>query len=249
MNEVVGADEDGNIFTRIFNSISKVLSALDPTSDTFFLKSLFEWFNPNSDCFIFNSLFSWLNPASDDFILKNILDWLNPFSENFILYKIINWLNPFSEDFILKDIIDVLNPWSDNFIGKQIVSLFSDLFNSLFIPSEERITSITDTVKSKFAFIDTINSGITTLQSSVENTTGAPTIELSLDSTKYTNSMNVNIIDMSWYAKFKSYGDVIITGFVYVMFLWRLYIRISAIINGSAGAVNDGITIYKEMNK
>ena len=59
-------------------------------------------------------------------------------SDNFILKKIVQGL---------ADILSFLNPNSDKFIGKVIVDLFRDLFNLLFVPSEERVTAITNTVQ------------------------------------------------------------------------------------------------------
>lgn len=44
-------------------------------------------------------------------------------------------------------------------------------------------------------------------------------------------------IDMSWYKPFKPYGDLVITGFVYLFFLWRLFVHLPGIIHGSSGSV------------
>lgn len=44
---------------------------------------------------------------------------------------------------------------------------------------------------------------------------------------------------MTWYTQFKQYGDLILTGFIYAMFFWRIYINLPNIISGVGGAVND----------
>lgn len=160
--------------------------------------------------------------------------------------SILNYLNPFSDDFILKgfgewlaSIVSYLNPFSDNFFGKKLVSLFSDLLQSLFIPSQERLTAIQNTVTSKFDFIESIKIAINSIKDLLNGAGNAPSITLTLKSTKYTNEMNVKVIDMSWYEPYKAYGDLIITGFVYAFFAWRTYIKINSILNGAAGTVEN----------
>lgn len=190
-----------------------------------------------------------LNPST---FLKGVIDnigslinLINPFSEDFALKKLFNWLNPFSDDFILKniitgigDILSYINPFSDNFFGKKIIELLKDALQWLFIPSEERITAITNTVSSKFDFVDTIKYSIESLQNIINNVGNAPKLEISIGSTKYTSEQTVKVIDFSWYAPFKTYGDLIITGFVYIFFLWRIFINLPNIIHGLGGVVD-----------
>lgn len=44
---------------------------------------------------------------------------------------------------------------------------------------------------------------------------------------------------MSWYAPYKAYGDLIITGFVYVFFIWRIFIKLPGIISGTSGVAEN----------
>lgn len=149
-------------------------------------------------------------------------------SDNFILKKIIQGL---------ADILSFLNPNGDHFIGKVIVNLFKDLFNVLFVPSEERVTAITNTVQSKFAFVENIKTAVNSLNDLLNSTGNAPVITVNVGSTKYTGEANIKVIDMSWYAPFKQYGDVVIAGFAYAFFAWRLFLNVTGIINGASGAV------------
>ena len=111
-----------------------------------------------------------------------------------------------------------------------------ELLKSLFVPSEERITSLTSTVSSKFDFVDSIKNAIDSLVDIVNNVGNAPKLNIQLGSTKYTEESTV-AIDFSWYEPFKSYGDLVITGFCYASFLWRLFIKLPGIISGTAGNV------------
>lgn len=157
-----------------------------------------------------------------------MVDWLNPLSDNFILTKIIQGL---------ADILSFLNPNSDKFIGKVIVDLFKDLFNILFVPSEERVTAITNTVQSKFAFVENIKTAVNSLNDLLNSTGNAPVITVNVGKTKYTGETNVKVIDMSWYKPFKPYGDLVVTGFAYALYIWHLFINLTGIIMGSPGTI------------
>ena len=141
--------------------------------------------------------------------LGGILDYLNPFSDNFILKLIIQGIG---------NILSYINPFSDNFFGKKLVELFGDLLEFLFVPSEERITAIQNTVSSKFAFVDSIKTAVNSIQDMINNVGNSPKFTLNLKATKYTQASNYVILDLSWYAPYKAYGDLILTGFIYVFF-------------------------------
>ena len=106
----------------------------------------------------------------------------------------------------------------------------------MFVPSEERIKSLTDIVSSKFDFVDSIKIAIDSLIDIVNNVGNSPKLNIQLGATKYTNETIITI-DFSWYSPFKNYGDLVITGFVYAMYLWRLFIKLPAIISGNAGNI------------
>lgn len=212
-------------FENVVNSIKESLN---------FLGEILEYINPLSEKFFLKDFFEFIGDA---------LSYINPFDENFIFKEffenIFNWLNPFSEDFILKklwvfltDIIDYLNPFSENFLGKKLIELLGELLQKLFVPSEERLQAIPNTIASKFGFVDSIKIAINSFKDIVNNLGNAPSITLNLGATKYTNEMNMKVIDMSFYKAFKPYGDLVITGFVYIFYLWRLFVNISNILNG-----------------
>lgn len=108
------------------------------------------------------------------------------------------------------------------------------MFEFLFVPSEERITALTNTVTAKFDFVDSIKYAINSLEDIINNTGNAPHITISLGATKYTEETDVKI-DFSWYEPFKNYGDLVITGFAYAFFLWRLFITLPNTISGVGG--------------
>ena len=46
-------------------------------------------------------------------------------------------------------------------------------------------------------------------------------------------SGQVKVVDLSWYAPYKSYGDNVICIFAYLSFLWNIFIRLPDIIAGA----------------
>ena len=138
-------------------------------------------------------------------------------------------------------LLDFLNPLSENFFVYKLIELLGELLKSLFVPSEERITALTETVSSKFDFVDSIKLSIDSLVDIVNNVGNVPTLNIELGATKYSSATTV-ALDFAWYKPFKPFGDLIITGFSYAMFLWRLFIKLPGIISGSSGniEINDG---------
>lgn len=145
---------------------------------------------------------------------------------------------------VVKDILSYINPFSDNFFGKKIIELLSDLLKTLFIPDKESFTAITDMVSEKLSFIDSIKIAVNSINDLISNSGTSPKITINIPESKYWNGGNVTIIDMSWYKPFKAYGDLILTGFMYVFFIWRVWINLPNTINGIS-SVGSSISINK----
>lgn len=107
----------------------------------------------------------------------------------------------------------------------------------LFVPSEERITALTNTVSDKFSFIESIKIAVNSLVDVINNVGNAPKLTIDVKESKYTEAQSLTILNLSWYAPFKSYGDLIITGFVYAMYIWHLFIKLPGVISGTSGGI------------
>lgn len=181
---------------------------------------------------------NYLNPFSEEFFLKDFFTFIG---------EALSYINPFNENFIFKDFfanfISWFNPTSENFFGKKLIELFSDLLKKLFVPSDERLSAIQNTVMSKFNFIDSIKIAFSSFQDIINNLGNAPVLTLDLGATKYTDKMTINVIDLNWYKPYKAYGDVVLTGLFYAFYLWRLISRLPNIIAGvgSSGSSADKI--------
>ena len=169
-----------------------------------------------------------------------MLDYINPFGENFILKGVLEALqviNPLSDNFIFRDffknvidILDYINPFSENFFGKKIIELLSDLLSNLFIPKEESFTKFETIFKEKLSFVDSIKLAINSIKNMFNDVNSLPKFTIDINSKYYEGELTV--IDLSWYAQYKAYGDLVITGFCYVFFFWRLWCHLPSILHG-----------------
>ena len=108
----------------------------------------------------------------------------------------------------------------------------------MFVPSEDSINSLVDSVKSKFAFIEVITSSVDEIKTMLSTNENLPVLKITLPHNKWYNG-ELTVIDLNWYAQYKQYGDTVISGFMYLFFIWRIYINLASIINGTGGAVHD----------
>lgn len=118
------------------------------------------------------------------------------------------------------------------------------MLEEVFIPNEEKMEEIVTKVREKFEFIEGIKTSITDLEDILSGLEPAPSLSINIGETKYTNARTVKIIDLSWYAPFKGIGDAVLTGFIYISFLWSLFIHAPGFFSGASGAV-DTITKFK----
>lgn len=74
----------------------------------------------------------------------------------------------------------------------------------------------------------------------INNTGTSPKLTIDVGATKYTEAQKLTVLDLSFYKEYKPYGDLILTGFIYAIFLWRFFISIPNILNASGGIIESG---------
>ena len=230
------------LLSAIFTPVQFLADHLNPLNDEFIFKGMFE--NIGNSATGIGNILSYINPFSDNFFLKGFLS-----SFGNLLYS----LNPFSENFFLKgflssfgNLLDWLNPFSENFFVYKLIELLKEALSFLFVPSEDSINSLVDSVKSHFAFIDTISNTANSIKDMFSGTDTLPVIKVSLPQNSWYNG-EVTVLDLNWYSTYKSYGDVIISAFIYAFFLWRMFIKLPSIISGTGGAIEDLPTQVKDI--
>ena len=99
-------------------------------------------------------------------------------------------------------------------------------------------------VKSKFAFSVRVSNEVQSMLNEILHLNPNSKFYLNVKSKFYTG--RVCIIDLSWYAPFKEFGDSVICIFAYMLFLWNIFIRLPDIISG-AGASSYAHMMYSDI--
>ena len=64
-------------------------------------------------------------------------------------------------------------------------------------------------------------------------------IDLSLSESKYNWGASGYALDMSWYARYKPEVDSLLSAMMWLFFIWRVFVALPGIIDGTAGMVDD----------
>ncbi len=108
------------------------------------------------------------------------------------------------------------------------------------------ISSVTD----KFRFVDTVKNTIEEYKVMFSSVETLPKMYINLPENKWLSG-EILLIDLAWYAPFKQYGDLIISAFIYVFFVWRIFIKLPNIIGGFGGQIEmiDSAKYFKDVIK
>lgn len=97
----------------------------------------------------------------------------------------------------------------------------------------EIINNNVSTIKNKFDFVNNVKQNVNDMADVITDETNTPKLSVNIKSKYWSGS--INVVDLSWYAPYKDYGDSIICMFCYLSFLWNIFKRLPDIIQG-AGA-------------
>lgn len=109
---------------------------------------------------------------------------------------------------------------------------------SLVIPDEDYLSDKIAALCEEFAFADSIVRTTQQLGNMLVGvTTEPPVIYIDLGSTRGSYDIGgvVPFLDLRWYAEYKPTVDAIISAFLWVCFIWRMFLKLPGIINGAAG--------------
>lgn len=111
----------------------------------------------------------------------------------------------------------------------------AEKISALFTPDEALVTEITDTFKGKFGFFSTLKQFGNDLFGMTPETE-PPVIWVHLENAEskfgYNYGDKQKIFDMAWYQKYKASVDGLLSGFLWLGYLWLLFKRAPAILNG-----------------
>lgn len=118
-----------------------------------------------------------------------------------------------------------------------IAEAISALLSSLFVPDVAEITAAVDAMALKFPFFNSI---IDTWRSFQVRLSGSPPViyaHLQNAEGNYSWGGTVAVLDMSFYERYKSLGDAVLSAALWCFFGWRIFVKLPGIISGVPGDV------------
>lgn len=113
----------------------------------------------------------------------------------------------------------------------------------LFIPSDGYLDFRVTDLRTSFSLFDSIIGSAKQLRSFFNFATTPPIIYIDLGaSTSWAMGGRTVFIDMSWYAEYKPTMDLIISVFLWLIALWRIFLALPGIITGTSGTWGSGAT-------
>lgn len=127
-------------------------------------------------------------------------------------------------------------------LASNIASSIRGIIEDIFIPDPDNIQTKINIIKAKFDFVSNISDRFIEIKNVIFNTSKVPkiTVNLSSASGKYNYGDNAKILDLTWYSEYKPMVDLIIVGFCYIAFIWRLFKTLPNIISGGS-AITENI--------
>lgn len=178
--------------------------------------------------------------------LSNGLSFISGTLENFYNFH-VNGLNKVIN--YLKSLAAIAN--SDDPFWVKIATLFTkpaqDMFELLFVPDEDYFDNLHTRISNRFSVITDLEEGGEHILNYFKTASGAspPSFTITLsDHGNFKLGNKTVTIDMSWYAPYKSTGDLLIAGAIWARFLWNIYRRLPEILHG-AGMIADSVDKLK----
>ena len=122
-------------------------------------------------------------------------------------------------------------------ISKAVEGVLTDVF----VPDEALTLEKIGEMQEYFEFKDDIIAAVDDLKTMIFGITPSPILKIPVGKTtskKYDyGTGNYIIIDVSWYAPYKQFGDKVILAIVWALFLWRMFLKLPGIISGTEGSI------------
>lgn len=125
-----------------------------------------------------------------------------------------------------------------------LVDAITEALTAVFVPSDAFVQEKVEALRLKFDWIDPLLVYVDNFKGELSGPT-PPVIYIHLGDAEGSLSYGgtVAFLDMRWYSRYKATGDAIISGFLWAIFIWRMFMRLPGIINGASGAAGNLIRI------
>ena len=152
---------------------------------------------------------------------------------------VLDWLKGILKG-LLDTIIALLTAIRDGVPA--IPDLIAKAIAAIFVPSDAAVEEVQTTIDDKLPVIADVKSilgNLTNLMAHPDQAASGLALTTVVDLSKHTSgtwgTAKVNLLDASWFIKYKSLTDDIVVGLAWLVFLWRLYGALPNIIHGMSG--------------
>lgn len=152
---------------------------------------------------------------------------------------VLDWLKGILKG-LLDTIIALLTAIRDGILS--IPDLIAKAIAAIFVPSDAVVEEVQTTIDDKLPVIADVKSilgNLTNLMAHPDQAASGLALTTVVDLSKHTSgtwgTAKVNLLDASWFIKYKSLTDDIVVGLAWLVFLWRLYGALPNIIHGMSG--------------
>lgn len=178
---------------------------------------------------------TWLKSVAAT--LSDILEWAKGLPAvisqaiSTAIADVIEWLKSLGAT--LADILE----WIKS-LPSAIVDGISSVLTSIFVPTTDFITAKVESLRARFDWIDPFIIFAENISGELFSTE-PPVIYIHLDDAEgsYNYGGTIPFLDMRWYARYKKQGDLILSGFLWALFAWRMYLKLPGIISGASGTI------------
>lgn len=119
-----------------------------------------------------------------------------------------------------------------------IAEAVGNVIKSIFVPDADFISDKWNSIRSRFDFADSISSSgelILDVLNGIDPEPPVIYIDLGASEGSYDIGGEVPFLDLRWYERYKPTGDAIISAFLWLVFAWRMFIKLPGIIGGLPG--------------
>ena len=124
-------------------------------------------------------------------------------------------------------------------LADSIISGIKDVLVAVFVPSEDYITDRWNSIRDRFGFAESIASTADIIFTFFKDTAFdvPPKVYLHLDhaESQYDYGGKSVCLDMSWYSRYKPTVDAFLSAWLWLVFSYRIYVRLPGTINGVGG--------------
>lgn len=157
---------------------------------------------------------------------------------------VLSWLQSILKG-LLDKIVELLTAIRDGILS--IPDLIVKAIAAIFVPSDTAVADVRAAIAARLPVIADVRGVLDNLVDLLQDPTHASSaldlttvVDFGKHSSGSWGEAKVNLLDASWFLRYKSLTDDIIVGLAWLVFLWRLYGALPNIIHGlGGGAVND----------